>query len=161
MLRYVDFVLGLSEPSRSFSPFLSCMLSPGSPWRDGIDFCSVCFRFGLMFSLWPSHFLTINSLLMRAAAQQIVSRLFSRGWGRSAPYQEVGRLEADGFHFLCCLPLKPAVSLWSFFYLYRVRWCESVPLEIRPHDPEHFLIPWTAAAFSRSFCHKEHFLIFQ
>lgn len=150
-----------SELGRSFSLSPFCTRSPGFFGGDGIDFSSVCSQFRLMFGLWPSHFLTINSLLMRAAAHQIVSRLFSAGWGRSAPYEEVGsELVASPSY-----RVSPSEAHCQPKNILRVAFSKTVNPQREksgfPYSLDYFILFFEGLiAFSRSFCHMEQFLVF-
>lgn len=76
-------------------------------------FLKIHFQFWMMFSLWPSHFITINSLLMRAAAEKIASRLFCFGGVRKAK---------AGMHLTVSLWYPPGSSPRLCFALRRVQW---------------------------------------
>lgn len=82
-------------------------------------FLKIHFQFWMMFSLWPSHFITINSLLMRAAAEKIASRLFCFGGVRKAK---------AGMHLTVSLWYPPGSSSWLCFALRRVRWVSPAAL---------------------------------
>lgn len=102
-------------------------------------FLKIRFQFWMTFSLWPSHFFTINSLLMRAAAGKIASRLFCCSWVRKAK---------ASMHLTALLRCPPCSSAQLWFALRTVQWgllqpasscgCEGCSV-VRDHKWRYFL----------------------